>query len=123
MLSVSLNGIASVSWTIIGTTMLPYVQEVLFFGMLQYALAGATLLIGVFIFLYVWRKILARKGKKNSLLLLFTIGPLVLCCSLRGLIPLTATTALIFGLLFILGMAISLGGWYLMAGMWFAGSC
>ncbi len=114
-----MNGIASVAWTIIGTTMLPYTQQVLAYGTLEYIAAGASLIITVFVFLWVWRKILA-KGKKRALLLLFTIAPVVLPISLLGLIPMSSTFALLFGVLFIIGVAINLGGWYLMTGIWFA---
>ncbi len=99
--------------------MLPYTKEVLGFEFLQYLLAGATLLLTVFIFLWVWRKILA-KGKKRALLLLFTFAPIVLVFTLLGQIPMTSTSALIYGLLMVFGIAISLGGWYLITGIWFA---
>ena len=120
LLAVLVQGIASVAWTIIGTIMLNYTEIVLAFGFIQYALAGVTLLVCVILFLFAWRKLIAKSGKKNGLLLLFSVAPLVLACSLFGLVPFTSATALLYGLLFIVGVAFSLGGWYLITGIWFA---
>ncbi|HMF34560.1 MAG TPA: MFS transporter [Candidatus Lokiarchaeia archaeon] len=115
---VFLQGIASLGWIIISTVMLSYTQIVLAFGTLQYILAGVTLLVGIFIFLYLWRKVIAKKGKKKGILLVFTVGSIIMCCSLLGLVPFSTT--LPFGLLFIAGIALSLGGWYMISGIWYA---
>jgi Na+/melibiose symporter-like transporter len=120
LLAVVVYGVASVAWTIIGTIMLNYTQVVLDFQFLQYVAAGGTLLICVILFLFLFRKIIAWKGKKNGLLILFAVGPLVLCCSLFGFVSFTPATALLYGLIFIVGVAFSLGGWYLLTGIWFA---
>ncbi len=115
---VLMQGMASLAWISVTTVMLSYTQTVLGFGTLQYVLAGVTLLLGIFIFLYVWRRIIAKKGKTKGLLLLFVLACAILSCSLFGLIPSSST--LVFGLLFIAGIAFVLGGWFLLSGIWYA---
>lgn len=118
LLVVLMQGLASLAWVTATTVMLNYTQIVLAFGTLQYILAGATLVLGIILFMYIWRKIIARKGKKQALLLLFLAAALILYCSVLGIVPFSST--LVFGLLFIAGIAFSLGGWFLISGIWYA---
>jgi len=118
LLVVLMQGIASLAWVTATTVMLNYTQIVLAFGTLQYILAGATLLVGIVIFLYVWRKIIVRTGKKQGLLILFIAAALILYCSVLGIIPFSST--LVFGLLFVAGIAFSLAGWFLLSSIWYA---
>ncbi len=113
-----MQGVASLAWIMVTNVMLPYTSKVLGFSTIEYVLAGVVLLLGVFFALYVWRKVLARYGKKKALLGLFAVSAAVLSCSLFGLIPFKST--LVFGLLFILGIGASLGGWYLLSAIWYA---
>jgi Na+/melibiose symporter-like transporter len=115
---VFMQGIASLAWITMTGVMLLYTTKVLGFSTIQYIIAGATLLIGIFIFLAVWRKALSRWGKKNTLLIIFTLAAGVSCCSLFGLV--NFPSKLPFGLLFIAGIAMSLAGWYLLSGIWYA---
>jgi len=115
---VLLQGMASLAWITVTAVLLNYTQYVLSFGSLQYMIAGATLALGIFIFLYIWRKIIVNKGKKQGLLILFIAAASILSCSLFGLVPFLSSFA--FGLLFTAGIAFSLGGWYLISGIWYA---
>lgn len=118
LLVVLMQGIASLAWAITSTVMLNYTQIVLAFGTLEFILAGATLLLGILFFMYIWRKIIAKKGKKGGLLMLFITAASILSCSVLGIIPFSST--LVFGLLFIAGIAFSLAGWFLISGIWYA---
>jgi len=115
---VLLQGIASLAWIITGTVMLNYTQIVLAFGTLEYMLAGVTLVFGIILFMFIWRKIIAKKGKKEGLLALFLAAGFILSCSVFGIVPFSSTLA--FGILFIAGIAFSLAGWYLISGIWYA---
>jgi len=118
MAVVLMQGFASLAWYMVGNLMLNYLSNVLHFNTLEYIIAGATLLIGIFLFLYMWRLIIVKKGKKWGLLTLFLVAAAILCCSLFGMIP--SSSMLVFGILFIAGIAASLGGWYLISGVWYA---
>jgi len=115
---VLLQGIASLAWIITGTVMLNFTQIVLAFGTLEYMLAGATLVFGIILFMFIWRKIIAIRGKKEGLLILFLAAGFILSCSVIGIVPFSSTLA--FGILFIAGIAFSLAGWYLISGIWYA---
>ncbi len=118
LLVVLMQGMASLAWVIATTVMLNYTQIVLAFGTLEYVLAGATLLLGIVFFMFIWRKIIAKRGKKGGLLILFITAALIFSCSVLGIVP--VSLALIFGLLFIAGIAFSLAGWFLISGIWYA---
>jgi Na+/melibiose symporter-like transporter len=113
-----MQAMASLAWVIATTVMLNYTQIVLAFGTLEYVLAGATLLLGIVFFMFIWRKIIAKRGKKGGLLILFITAALIFSCSVLGIVP--VSLALIFGLLFIAGIAFSLAGWFLISGIWYA---
>ncbi len=108
---VLMQGIASLAWIQVTTVMLAYTETVLAFGTMEYVLAGVTLLLGIFTFLFIWRKIMAKQGKTKTLKILFLVGAALFPLSLLGLIPMSST--LIFGLIFILIIAAVLGGWFL----------
>jgi GPH family glycoside/pentoside/hexuronide:cation symporter len=106
-----MRGISGIAWAIITTIMLTYVVVVLNLSGMDYIIIAAFLLLGIFIFLYIWRKLIQKKGKKQTLLYVFLVAICFLPISLLGLIPLDSY--LIFGIIFIIGIAAILGGWYL----------
>jgi GPH family glycoside/pentoside/hexuronide:cation symporter len=109
---VLMNGIAGLGWSIITTVMLTYVKEVLQLGTLQYIIVAVCLLLGIFLFLYMWRKQIEKKGKKPTLLKIFVIAALFLPITFVALIPMGSNLPL--GIVFILGIALVLGGWFLL---------
>jgi GPH family glycoside/pentoside/hexuronide:cation symporter len=113
-----LQGFASISWAIIGPMMLVYIEEVLNFGTMEKIVAGAIIIIGILIFLYVWRLLIERIGKKKSLLYLFLIAIVVLPFSLIGLVPMGSY--LVFGIIFLIGVVAALGGWNLFPYIFYA---
>ncbi len=106
-----MQGISGLAWVIVTSVMLTYIDIVLNFGTFEYIIAAVFLLIGILSFLYMWRRFITRYGKKQSLLYVFLLAIVFLPTSLIGLIPMSST--LIFGILFIIGIAAILGGWFL----------
>ncbi|MBD3256080.1 MAG: MFS transporter [Candidatus Lokiarchaeota archaeon] len=111
VLTTLMRGITGIALSIITAVMLTYTVSVLNLGGIDYILIAAMLLISIFIFLYIWRKLIQRRGKKQTLLYIFLLGIFFLPVSLLGLIP--TISPLFLGLLFITGIAAILGGWYL----------
>ncbi len=111
-LSVTLmQGIASVGWVISGTVMLKFLTDVLMLNTMQYIIMAAALILGMIFFLAIWRKIIKKNGKKKSILMVFIFGVFFMPISLLGLI--NWVNPLYFALIFILGIAAVMGGWYL----------
>ncbi len=106
-----MRGISGIAWAIITTIMLTYAVVVLNLRGTDYIIIAAFLLLGIFIFLHIWRKLIQKKGKKQTLLYVFLVAICFLPISLLGLIPLDSY--LIFGIVFIIGIAAIFGGWYL----------
>ncbi len=106
-----MQGICGLAWIMTTTVMLSYLEVVLDFGTIEYAIAAVCMLIGIMVFLHVWRKLIKKLGKKQSLLYVFLIAAVFLPISLIGMIPMEST--FIFGMIFILGIAAILGGWFL----------
>ncbi|MHA2390336.1 MAG: MFS transporter [Promethearchaeota archaeon] len=111
MLVVLMAGISGLGWSMLTTAMLKYLVDVLALGTFDYIIAAVSLLIAIFIFLYLWRRSIERIGKKKSLLLVFLGAVVFMPVSLLGLIPLQSY--LIVGIIFIAGIGAILGGWYL----------
>jgi Na+/melibiose symporter-like transporter len=91
--------------------MLNYIEVVLKFGTIEYLIAALVLMVGVLIFVSFWRKSVEKKGKKKTLLTIFLIAMFFLPLSLIGIFPLTPPINVIFGLLFMLGIALIYAGW------------
>ena len=108
---VLMQGISGFAWSIISTVMLTYTEEVLSLTGTEYLIVAVFFLLSIFAFLYFWRKRIEKSGKKKTLLLIFLIGAIFLPITLLGLIA--AVPSLILGLIFIIGVGLILGGWYL----------
>jgi len=104
-------GIASIAWIMVGTLLLQYMQVVLVFSQTTYTIVAALFLIGILAFLYIWRKLVHKLGKKQSILYIFLVAIIFLPFSLIGLIP--SGFLFIFGLIFVVGLGGCLAGWYL----------
>ncbi|MFX0179592.1 MAG: MFS transporter, partial [Candidatus Hodarchaeota archaeon] len=105
-------GIASVAWVMVGSLILLFIEVVLAFEDLDYYIAAAIFLFGIIIFLYIWRKLTRRLGKKDSLLFVFLIAIVFLQCSIYGVMPMIPS--FIFGVIFILGITACMSGWFLL---------
>lgn len=108
---VLMQGITSIALSITVRIMLYYTEVVLDLTGSDYIVIAGFLLIGIFAFLYLWRKSIQKKGKKQTLLNILLFGILFLPITLFGLLPIVSN--IIFGAIFILGVAAILGGWFL----------
>ncbi|TFG26294.1 MAG: MFS transporter [Promethearchaeota archaeon] len=111
VLTTLMRGITGVALSMVTAVMLTYAVVVLRLSGTDYIIIAGTLLICIFIFLYIWRKLIQKKGKKQTLLYVFILGIIFLPITLLGLIPMDSY--LILGIIFIIGIAAILGGWYL----------
>ncbi|TXT58682.1 MAG: Major Facilitator Superfamily protein [Promethearchaeota archaeon] len=113
LLVVFMQGIASFAWIMVTTIMLNFIDIVLAFGTIEYLIAAVILLAGIIGFLAIWKRLIKKYGKKQSLLYVYLFGILFLPTSLLGLLSLNSLLNLIYGVLFMLGIAALLGGWFL----------
>ncbi|TFF89024.1 MAG: MFS transporter [Promethearchaeota archaeon] len=104
-------GIASLAWSILNDALLAYNQAALFLTGIDFYIIAGVLIIGIFSFLYIWRRILEKRGKKNALLNIFLFAAIFLPISLLALVE--AIPRLIIGILFVVIATGALGGWYL----------
>ncbi len=104
-------GIASLAYTQVGQLILLFSEVVLEFEETSYIIAAAIFVIGIIIFLFLWRKVIHKSGKKNSVLYDFLVAIIFLPFTLLALIPMEST--FLYGIFFILGIAGIMGGWFL----------
>ncbi|MFX0075426.1 MAG: MFS transporter, partial [Candidatus Hermodarchaeota archaeon] len=108
---VFMQGLSGFGWSIISTVMLTYTETVLALSGTDYLIVAVCFLLSIFVFLYFWRKRIEKAGKKQTLLLIFLIAVFFLPITLLGLVE--AIPALVLGIIFIIGVGLILGGWYL----------
>jgi GPH family glycoside/pentoside/hexuronide:cation symporter len=113
-----MQGIASIAWIMVGAITLMYVVEVLHFSGTENIIGAACLVLGILIFLYVWKKIIYKYGKLKSVLYIFLAGIFFLPLTLLGMVAMDSY--FIFGIFFILGLSACLGGWFLFKSFIFA---
>jgi GPH family glycoside/pentoside/hexuronide:cation symporter len=113
-----MQGIASIAFIIFGQTILQFNIVVLRFENTDFYLVAGLMMLGIPGFIYLWRKVLHKLGKKRSLLYIFLAAIIFLPTTLLGAIPMDSY--LIFGIFFILGLALSLGGWALLPSIIYA---
>ncbi|MFX1409919.1 MAG: MFS transporter [Promethearchaeota archaeon] len=111
MLIVLMVGISGLGWSMITTAMLKYLEDVLNLGTTDYIITAVSLLLTIFIFLYLWRTLIQKIGKKRTLLYVFLLAVIFLPITLLGFLPME--NFLFLGIIFIVGIGIILGGWYL----------
>ena len=104
-------GIASLAWSIVTDALLAYSQAVLFLSDTEFYIIAGILIVGIFSFLFVWRRLLEKLGKKQALLYIFLFSAISLPVSLLALIE--AFPRLILGIIFIVIATGALGGWFL----------
>ncbi|MFX1568764.1 MAG: MFS transporter [Promethearchaeota archaeon] len=111
MLIVLMVGISGLGWSMVSTSMLKFLQDALNMGTTDYIISAVFLLLSIFIFLYLWRRLIQKKGKKPALLYVFLAAVIFMPISLLGFIPMASP--LILGIIFIMGIGAILGGWFL----------
>jgi len=104
-------GISGLGWSMITTGMLKYLVDALNLGTTDYIIAAVSLLLSIFIFLYLWRRAIQKFGKKKTLLFVFLSAVIFNPITLIALIPMGSY--LIVGIIYILVIGAILGGWFL----------
>lgn len=104
-------GIASLAWTQVGSLILLFTEVVLELESTVYIIVAAVFILGILFFLNIWRILIKKFGKKQSLLYDLIAAILFLPLSLLALIP--SISVVIFGILFLLGIAGVLSGWFI----------
>ncbi len=113
-----MQGIASIAWIMIGSLTLAFITEVLNFDTMTNLIASVIFIMGILIFLYIWRKLIQKIGKKQILLYIFLGTIVFLPFTLLALIPMDSNV--IYGIIFILGLAACMGGWFLFPAIMYA---
>jgi len=111
ILLVLMVGLVGLGLAMITNTMLKYADDALNLRGADYMVISIFLLLALFLFLHIWRVAIDRIGKKKTLLSLFLIATAFLPITLLALIPLS--TYIFVGIIFIIGIAAIIGGWYL----------
>ncbi|MHA2008177.1 MAG: MFS transporter [Promethearchaeota archaeon] len=118
ILATLMQAIASIAFIMIGQTILQFTEIVLQFENVDYYIVAGLMMFGIFGFIYLWRKIIEKIGKKRSLLYIFLISIIFLPSTLFGIISMDSS--LVYGILFVLGIAASMGGWNLLPSIIYA---
>jgi len=113
-----MQGIASIAIIMTTSLMLVYISTVLQFDDTSYLIASIVFILGILIFLVLWRKLIEKLGRKRSLLYIFLTAIIFLPFTLFGLLPMGST--FIFGIIFIVGITGCMGGWFLFPGIIYA---
>jgi len=103
MITPSLIGFATIVLKIEGTTL--YITAV-------------VLLVGIMGFLFMWKKLIDKKGKKQTFLIILLTGIVVLPLTLIGLLP--GEISFLITIIWVLAIAAFMGGWYLFPYIWYA---
>jgi GPH family glycoside/pentoside/hexuronide:cation symporter len=103
MITPSVIGFATIVLKIEGTTLY---------------LTAVVLLVGIMVFLFMWKKLIDKKGKKQTFLIILLTGIVVLPLTLIGLLP--GEISFIITIIWVLAIAAFMGGWYLFPYIWLA---
>ncbi|MFX1457212.1 MAG: MFS transporter [Promethearchaeota archaeon] len=113
-----MHGIASIAFIMIGQLLLQFSVIVLKFKDVDYYIVAGLMMISIFGFILLWRRLIQKLGKKRSLLYIFLVAAAFLPSTIFGAIPMNSY--FIYGILFIIGLAASLGGWNLLPSIIYA---
>ena len=112
-----LQGIAFLAWGMVTPTLIDFVTIVLGFEGNYLYIAAALLFLGIMAFLFTWLKLINKKGKKSTIGIIFLLAVVVLPFSLIGLLP---NIPFAVALIYTIGVAACLAGWYLFPYIWYA---
>jgi len=112
-----LQGIAFLAWGMITPTLIDFVTIVLGFEGTYMYIAAVILFLGIMGFLFTWLKLIDKKGKKSTIAIIFLLAVIVLPFSLIGLLP---EIPYAVAIIYTIGVAACLAGWYLFPYIWYA---
>ena len=113
-----LQGIAFLAIGMITPSVIGFVTIVLKIGGTGLYLVAVCLLVGIMGFLFLWKKLIDKKGKKQTFLIILITGIIVLPLSLIGLLP--GEISFLITIIWVLSIAGFMGGWYLFPYIWYA---
>ena len=113
-----LQGIAFLAIGMITPSLIGFATIVLKIEGTEFYLTAVSLLVGIMGFLFLWKKLIDKKGKKKTFLIILLTGIIVLPLSLIGLIP--GEINFIITIIWVLAIAAFMGGWYLFPYIWLA---
>ncbi|MHA1764082.1 MAG: MFS transporter [Promethearchaeota archaeon] len=109
---IGMIGIASLGWVQVSSLVLLFIEVVLKFEFTTYIMASVVFILGIILFLYMWRTFIKKFGKKRTLMYDLIAAVIFLPFTLIGLIPMQST--LIYGIIFVLGIAAIYSGWQIL---------
>jgi GPH family glycoside/pentoside/hexuronide:cation symporter len=112
-----LQGIAFLAWGMVTPTLIDFVTIVLGFDSYTLYAAAAILFLGIMAFLFTWLRLIDKKGKKYTIGIIFLLAVIVLPFSLIGLLP---NIPFAVAIIYVIGVAACLAGWYLFPYIWYA---
>lgn len=113
-----LQGIAFLAMGMLTTTIIGYAQDVLGFVDTMYYIVAVSLFVGIILFITLWKKLIDKIGKKNTILTIFLFAAIGLPFSLVGLIP--GDVNVVVGIAYVMVVAATAGGWYIFPYIWYA---
>ena len=113
-----LQGIAFLALGMITPSVIGFVTIVLKIEGTEFYIVAVILLIGIMLCLFMWKKLIDKKGKKQTFLIILLMGIIVLPMSLIGLIP--GEINFIITVIWVFAIAAFMGGWYLFPYIWYA---
>ena len=113
-----LQGIGFLAIGVITPSVIGFATLVLKIEGTEFYLTAVCLFIGMMLFLFMWKKLIDKKGKKQTFLIILLTGIIVLPLSLIGLIP--GEINFIITIIWVLAIAAFMGGWYLFPYIWLA---
>ncbi len=113
-----LQGIAFLAIGMITPSLIGFVTIVLKIEGTTLYLVAVVLLVGIMGFLFMWKKLIDKKGKKQTFLIILLTGIVVLPLSLIGLLP--GEISFLITIIWVLSIAAFMGGWYLFPYIWLA---
>ncbi|TFG30180.1 MAG: MFS transporter [Promethearchaeota archaeon] len=113
-----LQGIAFLAIGMITPSVIGFATFVLRIEGTEFYLIAVCLLVGIMFFLFMWKKLIDKKGKKKTFLIILLTGIIALPLSLIGLFP--GEINIIITIIWVLAIAAFMGGWYLFPYIWLA---
>ncbi|MFX0073214.1 MAG: MFS transporter [Candidatus Hermodarchaeota archaeon] len=113
-----LQGIAFLAIGMITPSVIGFATLVLKIEGTEFYLIAVCLMVGMMFFLFMWKKLIDKKGKKQTFLIILLTGIIALPLSLIGLIP--GEINIIITIIWVLAIAAFMGGWYLFPYIWLA---
>jgi GPH family glycoside/pentoside/hexuronide:cation symporter len=105
------HGFGSLGWAMVNGVMMGYITIVLMMQGMNLYISAGILFISLLGTLEIWRRLIEKKGKKATLLMVFGFGAITFPFSLLGLFP--WAVSVVFGVFIAFCLATAQAGWAL----------